>query len=48
MKVNGIHAGKVMDIKTKDFKAVIEMKVQEDAQIREGATARLALHDAAR
>lgn len=41
VKVNGIDAGKVMDIQTKDFKAVIKMKVRQDAQIRQGARARL-------
>lgn len=41
VKVNGVDFGKVQEISTQDFKAVVTATMQEDAQIREEATARL-------
>lgn len=41
VKVNGVDYGKVQEVATKDFKAVVTATMQEDAQIREDATARL-------
>jgi len=41
VKVNGVDAGRVQDVTVHDFQAQAEMLVQTDAQVREGATARL-------
>jgi phospholipid/cholesterol/gamma-HCH transport system substrate-binding protein len=41
VKVNGVDSGKVSDVAVDDFTAVITMTVRENAEIREGATARL-------
>jgi phospholipid/cholesterol/gamma-HCH transport system substrate-binding protein len=41
VKVNGVDAGKVSSVTVDDFTAIIAMTVREDAEIREGATARL-------
>lgn len=41
VKVNGIDVGKVKSVETENFQAVVIMNVQEDANIHEGATARL-------
>ena len=41
VKVNGVSEGKVESIDAADFQAIAVMKVRTDAQLREGATARL-------
>lgn len=41
VKVNGVSEGKVESIDAADFQAIAVMKVKTDAQLREGATARL-------
>jgi phospholipid/cholesterol/gamma-HCH transport system substrate-binding protein len=41
VKVNGVDSGKVQKVVAKDFQAQAEMLVREDAELREGATARL-------
>lgn len=41
VKVNGVDSGKVTDITVEDFVAHVTMDLKEDAQVREGATARL-------
>lgn len=41
VKVNGVDAGKVTGIEAKNFRAVTTAKVEADAELREGATARL-------
>ncbi len=41
VKVNGIDVGKVKLVETKDFRAIATLRLQDDANIREGATARL-------
>ena len=41
VKVNGVDMGKVEDIRPKDFTAVATLKVKTDAEVREGAHARL-------
>lgn len=41
VKVNGITVGKVQDVTTEDFKAEVELKIQTEAKLHEGATARL-------
>ena len=41
VKVNGVDFGKVQEVTTKDFKALVTATMQDDAQIRETATARL-------
>jgi len=41
VKVNGIDVGKVKSVETENFQAVVTMNVQADANIHEGATARL-------
>jgi len=41
VKVNGVDSGKVQGVNVKDFHAQAEMLVKTDAELREGATARL-------
>ncbi|GAB4003156.1 MCE family protein [Nocardioides ultimimeridianus] len=41
VKVNGVDAGKVDDITEKNFTAEVTLTIRKDAQIRQGATARL-------
>ncbi len=41
VKVNGVNSGKVQEVLAEDFHAQAEMLVRTDAQLREGATARL-------
>ena len=41
VKVNGVDFGKVQEVTTKDFKAQVVATMQEEAQIRQDATARL-------
>jgi phospholipid/cholesterol/gamma-HCH transport system substrate-binding protein len=41
VKVNGVDSGKVQGVNVKDFHAQAEMLVRTDAELREGATARL-------
>jgi phospholipid/cholesterol/gamma-HCH transport system substrate-binding protein len=41
VKVNGVDSGKVQRVVAKDFQAQAEMRVSTDAELREGATARL-------
>ncbi len=41
VKVNGVDSGKVTAITIDDYIAVVEMDVRDDAELREGATARL-------
>lgn len=41
VKVNGVDSGKVTGITVDDFVAHVTMDLEEDAQVREGATARL-------
>jgi len=41
VKVNGISVGKVQEVTSKDFQALVRMDVEEDAGLRQGATARL-------
>lgn len=41
VKVNGVDAGRVQDVTVHDFQAQAEMLVRTDAQVRQGATARL-------
>ncbi|NYJ01108.1 phospholipid/cholesterol/gamma-HCH transport system substrate-binding protein [Nocardioides thalensis] len=41
VKVNGVDSGKVTGITVDDFVAHVTMDLKEDAQVREGATARL-------
>ncbi len=41
VKVNGVDSGKVQGVEVEDFHARAEMKVKTDAELREGATARL-------
>ncbi len=41
VKVNGISVGKVQSVETEDFKAEVDMLIQTEAKLREGATARL-------
>lgn len=41
VKVNGVDGGKVQDVQVEDFHARAELKVRTDAELREGATARL-------
>jgi len=41
VKVNGVSEGKVESIDAADFQAIAVMKVRTDAQLRQGATARL-------
>lgn len=41
VKVNGIDSGKVQEVRAEDFAAQVEMLVQTDAELREGAQARL-------
>lgn len=41
VKVNGISVGKVQEVTSEDFRAVVKMDVEEDAGLRQGATARL-------
>ncbi len=41
VRVNGVDSGKVQDVAVKDFHAQAEMLVKADAELREGATARL-------
>lgn len=41
VKVNGISVGKVQEVRTEDFKAIVEMDVEETTELRQGATARL-------
>lgn len=41
VKVNGVDSGKVQGVDVEDFHAQAEMKVKTDAELREGATARL-------
>ncbi len=41
VKVNGVDSGKVSDILVEDFTAVVTLTMREDAELREGAAARL-------
>jgi len=41
VKVNGVDAGRVQEVTLQDFQAQAEMLVQTQAQVRDGATARL-------
>jgi phospholipid/cholesterol/gamma-HCH transport system substrate-binding protein len=41
VKVNGISVGKVQDVTTEDFQAIVQMDVEADAGLRQNATARL-------
>ena len=41
VKVNGVDSGKVQTVDVNDFHAQAEMRVKTDAELREGATARL-------
>ena len=41
VKVNGIDVGRVKDVTNKEFHAIATLRVKEDANIHEGATARL-------
>ena len=41
VKVNGVDSGKVQGVEVEDFHARAEMKVKTDAELRDGATARL-------
>ncbi|HWM75125.1 MAG TPA: MCE family protein [Nocardioides sp.] len=41
VRVNGVDSGKVQDVEVEDFHAQAEMLVKTDAELREGATARL-------
>lgn len=41
VKVNGVDAGRVQEVTLQDFQAQAEMLVQTEAQVRDGATARL-------
>lgn len=41
VKVNGISVGKVQEVRTEDFKAEVDLLVQREAKLRQGATARL-------
>ena len=41
VKVNGVDSGKVTSITIDDYTAVVKMDVRSDAQLRDGATARL-------
>ncbi|GAB2988365.1 MCE family protein [Nocardioides montaniterrae] len=41
VKINGVDAGKVASIGEKDFTAVIDLTIRKDAQLHQGATARL-------
>ncbi|HSV41194.1 MAG TPA: MCE family protein [Nocardioidaceae bacterium] len=41
VKVNGIDVGKVKSVETEDFRAIATLSVESDANIHEGATARL-------
>jgi phospholipid/cholesterol/gamma-HCH transport system substrate-binding protein len=41
VRVNGVDSGKVQDVEVEDFHARAEMLVKIDAELREGATARL-------
>lgn len=41
VRVNGVDSGKVQDVEVEDFHARAEMLVKTDAELREGATARL-------
>jgi phospholipid/cholesterol/gamma-HCH transport system substrate-binding protein len=41
VRVNGVDSGKVQDVDVEDFHARAEMLVRTDAELREGATARL-------
>jgi len=41
VKVNGVDGGKVQDVQVEDFHARAELLVETDAELREGATARL-------
>ncbi|MGA8256214.1 MAG: MCE family protein [Nocardioides sp.] len=41
VKVNGVNSGKVQEVEAEDFHAQAEMLVRTDAQLRQGATARL-------
>jgi len=41
VKVNGVDSGKVQRVVAKDFQAQAEIRVSTDAELREGATARL-------
>lgn len=41
VKINGVTSGKVQGVRVDDFAAQAEMLVQENAELREGATARL-------
>ncbi len=41
VKIDGVDAGRVQEVSTEDFRAQVEMVVSTDADLREGATARL-------
>lgn len=41
VKVNGISVGKVQEVTTEDFQAIVRMDVEADAGLRQNATARL-------
>lgn len=41
VKVNGVDSGRVQEVTTKDFTAQVTMTLRADAEVREGATARL-------
>lgn len=41
VKVNGVDAGRVQDVTVHDFQAKAELLVRQDANVRDGATARL-------
>jgi phospholipid/cholesterol/gamma-HCH transport system substrate-binding protein len=41
VRVNGVDSGKVQEVEAEDFHARAELRVRTDAELREGATARL-------
>lgn len=41
VKIDGVDSGRVQEVSTEDFRAQVEMEVSADAELREGATARL-------
>lgn len=41
VRINGVDSGRVQDVTTKDFRAVVTMKIRKNAKLRQDATARL-------